>query len=115
MRINDHLGKGIESACIIRNNAGDSVTFFRTDESGSGLFEFMPVEGIRYIVVMSGYSMNFFRMLLDSGCSLKAESPGTEKVLVTVMCKEKKMNSTERRFLLSFIPTALELIPNFSG
>ncbi|HOX75364.1 MAG TPA: hypothetical protein PLB27_11655 [Bacteroidales bacterium] len=99
VRINDHLGKGIESACIIRNNAGDSVTFFRTDESGSGLFEFIPVEGIRYAVSCRGTD-EFLPDASDSGCSLKAESPGTEKVLVTVMCKEKKMNSTERRFLL---------------
>mgnify|MGYP000880652673 CR=1 FL=1 len=99
VRITDRSGRGMESAGVIRNSTGDSVTFFRTDESGSGSFEFIPHKGLKYIASCGGID-EFLPDASDSGYSLKTEGLGTENVLVTVTCRDKNQSSPERQFLL---------------
>jgi len=68
VKVFDRYQRGQQFAGIVRDNRGDSVTYFKTDEFGTALFELTPAYGNKYYV-SSADSVTYLPDVSDKGYS----------------------------------------------
>jgi hypothetical protein len=92
VRVTDEYQQGLAFKGTIRDNRGDSVTYFSTNSFGLASFDITPVSGNRYYVLHSG-TLTYIPLASDEGCSLKADYLGKDLVTMTISEKGNTYSS----------------------
>ena len=103
VKVFDRYQRGQQFAGIVRDNRGDSVTYFKTDEFGTALFELTPAYGNKYYV-SSADSVTYLPDVSDKGYSMKVDNFGNDLVSILVSVAENNISDINKTFLL-FIHT----------
>ena len=103
VKVTDRFQQGIQFQGIVKNSSGDSVTFFKTDNSGIASFEFKPGPDSKYYVEAAGL-LNYLPEISDEGYSIKVNNLMKDRLSVDISLKENTPGKIIRMFFL-FIHT----------
>ena len=103
VKVFDPYQRGQQFAGIVRDNKGDSVTYFNTDDFGTASFKLTPAYGNKYYVSSSD-SVVYLPEVSNKGYALKVEYLSNDLISIIVSAAENNVSDINNNFLL-FIHT----------